>query len=68
MQYRAPESGTPLRIKSICLPFVFVKNPRGQVQTLDIRQVQLVRLDSDYAGDVWKELQKQKPGVRRSNL
>ncbi len=56
IQFRAPDTGTPLKIKAICLPFVFVKSPSGIAQTLDVRQTQFVRLNSDYAAAVWKEL------------
>jgi hypothetical protein len=49
-------TGTPLKIKAICLPFVFVKFPNGTTQTLDIRRTQFVRLNSDYAKVVWDEM------------
>ena len=49
LQWQAWDGGTPLKVKAICLPFVFVRTPRGKHQTLDIRQCQLVRLDPDYA-------------------
>lgn len=51
-------SGTPLKIKAICLPFVFVKSPLGQGETIDIRRSQLVRLDPRYGQTVWKSLKK----------
>jgi hypothetical protein len=51
---RGGSGGTPLKIKAICLPFVFVKNPCGQHQTLDVRQHRLVRLNAEYAQAVWK--------------
>ncbi len=56
--YRPTEGGTPLKVKAICLPFVFVKNPNGQYQTLDVRRQQLVRLSLSYARLVWKTLNK----------
>jgi hypothetical protein len=46
----------PLKIKAICLPFVFVKLPSGGFQTIDVRLARLVRLESDYARIVWKTL------------
>ena len=52
------EGGTPLKIKAICLPFVFVKKPCGGHLTLDIRQHRLVRLPLPYARTVWKALTK----------
>jgi hypothetical protein len=52
-------SGLPLRIKAICLPFVFVTSPLGQGQSIDVRQVQLVRLKEGYAKTVRRSLRKQ---------
>jgi hypothetical protein len=46
--------GAPLRVKSICLPFVLVKQPSGQSLTLDLRKCQLARLDRKYARRAWK--------------
>ena len=41
-----PESGgVPLKVKSVCLPFVLVKHANGTQQTLDVRKVRLARLD-----------------------
>lgn len=56
VQFRAPSNGTPLKIKAICLPFVFVKCPKGTSRTMDVRQTQFVRLNDQYAAAVWKEL------------
>jgi hypothetical protein len=50
------EDRTPLRIKAICLPFVFAKDAAGKHRTLDIRLCRLARLSSDYARKVWKTL------------
>jgi hypothetical protein len=49
-------SGTPLKVKAICLPFVFVKPPTGEFETIDIRRVQLVRLNEAYGRSVRKGL------------
>ncbi len=54
IRFQASDSGTPLKIEAICLPFVFVKTSDGNSRTLDVRKVQLVRLDSAYAKTVWK--------------
>jgi hypothetical protein len=51
-------SGLPLKVKAICLPFVFVKSPTGQFESIDVRRVQLVRLHESYAKTVWKEVRK----------
>jgi hypothetical protein len=42
-------SGRPLRIKAVCLPFVLVTRSDGKSRTLDVRRVQLVKLDGAYA-------------------
>jgi hypothetical protein len=62
LQCRASDGGTPLKIKAICLPFVFVKTPTGQHRILDVRQHRLVRLSRDYADPVWKALAKRRTG------
>jgi hypothetical protein len=50
-----PESGgVPLKVRSVCLPFVLVKQPNGMRQTLDIRKIRLARLDAKYAKAAWK--------------
>ena len=46
--------GAPLRVKSVCLPFVLVKQPGGQSLTVDLRKCQLARLDREYARRAWK--------------
>src|SRR5690606_16368329 len=64
VRFCAPEGGTPLKIKEICLPFVFVVSPCGAPHTLDVRRVQLVRLTKRYAKSVWKALQGVPPQQR----
>ena len=46
----------PLKIEAICLPFVFVKQPDGTFETIDVRLVTLARLQKSYAKTVWKSL------------
>jgi hypothetical protein len=53
--------GMPVKVKAICLPFVFVKSPFGQCETIDVRQVRLVRLKKRYAKEVWRNIRKQRP-------
>jgi hypothetical protein len=50
--------GRPLRIKAVCLPFVLVTRSDGKSRTLDIRRVQLVKLDRAYAKIVRKALRR----------
>jgi hypothetical protein len=59
LQCRVADGGTPLKVKAISLPFVFVKEPCGQHKILDVRQHRLVRLSSEYSKPVWKALEKQ---------
>lgn len=48
--------GLPLRVKGVCLPFVLFVRPDGSAGMLDVRRVQLVRLDRAYAKLVRKLL------------
>ncbi len=50
------DGGLPLKVKSVCLPFVFVKSPHGTFSTLDVRRQQLAKLDKKYAAEVYKRL------------
>jgi hypothetical protein len=58
MPWQTADCGQPLKIKAICLPYVFVKKPSGEYRTLDVRRHRLVRLSSNYARAVWKALNK----------
>lgn len=59
---RPDDGGIPLKVKAICLPFVFVKAATGDRRILDVRKCQLVRLSSDYVRSVWKALKKSNRG------
>ena len=50
--------GKPLKVKSICLPYVLVKLPNGRHGTLDTRRHRLVRLSDGYAKMAWKQYRK----------
>ena len=63
---RGSDGGTPLKVKAICLPFVFVKKPCGQHRLLDVRQHRLVRLNEQYARAVWKAMGKSGSGTQIS--
>lgn len=41
--------GVPFKVQAVCLPFVTVKGPTGRTRVIDLRQIQLVRLDPDFA-------------------
>jgi len=59
------KSGEPLLVKSVCLPFVLVKNLAGKKQTLDIRRSRLARLAPAYAKAA-KSKKKSKRGRKKS--
>ena len=63
VRYCTTDGGTPLKVKAICLPFVFVKSPQGQSRTIDVRHTQFARLERGYAKTVWKDLRSQRPKV-----
>jgi hypothetical protein len=54
IQFVPEAGGVPLRVKSVCLPFVLVKLPFGDEKSLDVRRCQLARLDRAYAKRAWK--------------
>ncbi len=54
VEFRPLPYDMPLRVKSICLPFVFAKSPTGNHQVIDVRQHRLAKVDSEFAADVWK--------------
>ena len=47
------QENLPLKVKSVCLPFVLAKNPAGEKRTLDLRRCRLARLDREYAASAW---------------
>jgi hypothetical protein len=50
--------GMPVRVKSVCLPFVLTKSPAGEQSTIDLRKCQVARLDRVYAKRAWKAFKK----------
>lgn len=60
----ARDAGVPLKVAAVCLPFVFVSDPAGTCRTLDVRRMQLVRLDARYAKRVRKALKPKSPVSR----
>ncbi len=47
------ESG-PMKVKAVCLPFVFVKLPGGGRRMLDVREKLLAEVSEDFARLVFK--------------
>jgi hypothetical protein len=68
MHCRTSDCGLPLKVKAICLPFVFVKKPCGEHRMLDIRQHRLVRLSAAYARHVWKTLSRRARATTGTSL
>jgi hypothetical protein len=58
IRFMPPCDGVPLKVKSVCLPFVLVKTPAGEQSTLDMRKCQLARLDKSHAKRAWKAYKK----------
>jgi hypothetical protein len=56
MRFLPPQESTPLKVRSVCLPFVLVKTPKGEKRTIDVRSCQLARLDRTYAKRAWKAI------------
>jgi hypothetical protein len=50
--------GEPLKVCSVCVPFVLVKLAAGEQKTIDLRSCQLARLDRSHARRAWKALKK----------
>ena len=59
LQLLSDEGGLPLKVCSVCLPFVLVKDHAGKPRTLDVRKHRLARLHRNYAKAVWKARKKQ---------
>jgi hypothetical protein len=57
--------GVPLEVRSVCLPFVLVKSPAGELRNLDVRRHGLARLDPRHAMTAWKACKKSQPERRR---
>jgi hypothetical protein len=52
------QENPPQKVKSVCLPFVLVKQPSGEKRTLDLRRQRLARLDRRYGRVAWKAYRK----------
>jgi hypothetical protein len=63
IRFTCGSDGMPLKVKSICLPFVLLKQATGSQITLDLRKCQLARLDRRYAKRVWKACKNQHPAA-----
>jgi hypothetical protein len=66
VRFKPRETTGPLRVIDACLPFVFVKEPKGEGRTLDLRMVRLARLDRSYAKRVCKTLAAKAAKLKRA--
>lgn len=60
------QGGVPLRVRSVCLPFILAQTASGTFRNLDIRRHQLAGLDRDYARTVWKASKKNRARSARA--
>lgn len=58
VRYLPRNQGEPRKVVAVCLPFVYVKNVKGNVIGVDTRQHELVRLDSKVGQRVWRQMTK----------
>jgi hypothetical protein len=61
LQLLADDAGSPLKVRSICLPFVLAKAVDGSHRTLDLRKHRLARLSRRFAKTAWKAAKKASP-------
>ena len=61
IQFTPGNGSAPLKVKSVCLPYVLVKHPDGRKFTLDIRRSKLARLGRRFAKVAWKAIRSQRP-------
>lgn len=54
VRYIPSSTGHPHKVVGVCLPFVYVKSSNDQIEVIDLRLSQVVRLDQDCAKEVWR--------------
>jgi hypothetical protein len=65
IRFTSSGDSLPLKVTSVCLPFILVKNANGECKTLDLRNHQLARLDRQYAKRAWKAHKKSAARARK---
>lgn len=74
--YREPEvrsvtvrawDSVPLRVRAVCLPYVFVRTPDRKHRTIDTRATKLVRLPERYAERVVAALHEERRRKRKKS-
>ena len=58
-----PFAGQPMRIVSVCLPFVLVEGVDRQCRTLDLRRMEVVRLPKKYGRAAFERLARPATGA-----
>jgi hypothetical protein len=58
IRFTAPSDGAPLKVRSVCVPFVLAKSASGEHRTLDLRTCQLARLHRAHGRRAWKAIRK----------
>ena len=66
-RYVPNDAGTPLKVLSVCLPFVYAQDVQGVIVTIDTRHRQVVRLDRKCARRVWRKLKATSNKKKRGN-
>ena len=64
IRFTPTSDGLPLKVKSVCLPFVLVKHASGAKLTIDVRTCQLARLDARFGKLAWKGYRKTRAGKK----
>ena len=69
IRFTPTSDGAPLKVQSVCVPFVLTKTASGEQRTLDVRTCQLARLDRAHGKRAWKAIRKaarKKGAVRKA--
>ena len=56
LAYIPCDAGTPRKVLRVAPPFVLVREPNGNCDTLDLRLTRLLRLDRAYAAEAFRRL------------
>ena len=64
-EFTPHDSGTPQRVRAVCLPYVFVKSIKGATRTIDLRQSEVTQLHDDYVNIVKQHSKSKKRKKRR---
>lgn len=59
-EFTPRDSGSPLRVRGVCLPYVFVEDIKGTTRTIDLRQTEVTQLHKEYVDVVRKFARKKK--------